>query len=101
MPFFILRKEKIKKMFKTNCKCPRCGEILYTQTEYGDYSYQCQNCDEDFYDFEVTNTEGSEDTHNVFVPVECMAAEYPIEDQCYIIPIQEFRALENVKSITE
>ena len=38
-------------MFKTNCKCPRCGGILYTQTEYGDYSYQCQNCDEDFYDF--------------------------------------------------
>ena len=44
VPFFILRKEKIKKMFKTNCKCPRCGGILYTQTEYGDYSYQCQNC---------------------------------------------------------
>lgn len=59
------------------------------------------NCDEDFYDFEVTDTEGLEDTHNVFVPVECMAAEYPIEDQCYIIPIQEFRALENVKLITE
>ena len=56
-------------MFKTNCKCPRCGGILYTQTEYGDYSYQCQNCDEDFYDFEVTDTEGLEDTHNVFVPV--------------------------------
>ena len=56
---------------------------------------------EDFYDFEVTDTEGLEDTHNVFVPVECMAAEYPIEDQCYIIPIQEFRALENVKLITE
>ena len=47
-------------MFKTNCKCPRCGGILYTQTEYGDYSYQCQNCDEDFYDFEVTDTEESE-----------------------------------------
>ena len=55
----------------------------------------------DFYDFEVTDTEESEDTHNVFVPAECMAAEYPIEDQCYIIPIQEFRALENVKLITE
>ena len=41
MPFFILRKEKIKKI-----------------------------CDEDFYDFEVTDTEGLEDTHNVFVPVE-------------------------------
>lgn len=79
-------------MFKTNCKCPRCGGILYTQTEY---------CDEDFYDFEVTDTEGSEDTHNVFVPAECMAAEYPIEDQCYIIPIQEFRALEKVELITE
>ena len=88
-------------MFKTNCKRPRCGGILYTQTEYGDYSYQCQNCDEDFYDFEVTDTEGSEDTHNVFVPAECMAAEYPIEDQCYIIPIQEFRALEKVELITE
>ena len=56
-------------MFKTNCKCPRCGGILYTQTEYGDYSYQCDNCDEDFYDFEVTDTEESEDTHNVFFPV--------------------------------
>ena len=76
-------------MFKTNCKCPRCGGILYTQTEYGDY------------DFEVTDTEESEDTHNVFVPAECMAAEYPIEDQCYIIPIQEFRALEKVELITE
>ena len=64
-------------------------------------NYQCQNCDEDFYDFEVTDTEESEDTHNVFVPAECMAAEYPIEDQCYIIPIQEFRALEKVELITE
>ena len=40
---------------------------LYTDIEYGDYSFNnVKNCDEDFYDFEVTDTEGLEDTHNDF-----------------------------------
>ena len=44
-------------MKKTNYRCPKCGELLYTQTEYGDYSYQCLQCDEDFFDFEAVSTE--------------------------------------------
>lgn len=32
--------------------CPHCGKTLYVETET-DYPYFCEDCDENFYEFEV------------------------------------------------
>lgn len=37
-----------------NTKCPHCDEHLYI-SDLIDYSYLCKNCDENFYDFEVSS----------------------------------------------
>ncbi len=39
-------------LIKTTCYCPHCGNELEKSTVER-YSWQCLNCDEDFYNFEV------------------------------------------------
>ena len=34
-------------------RCPRCGNLLYSSQLVDEYKYQCLDCDEDFYSFEV------------------------------------------------
>lgn len=52
------RTTKLKKTFKTNAICPRCGKALYTTDIYG-YDFTCKECNENFYSFEIKKV-GSE-----------------------------------------
>lgn len=41
---------------KVHYFCPHCGrpvQISHNDKEYNGYSFQCYNCDEDFFRFEV------------------------------------------------
>lgn len=43
---------ELKKTFRTNAVCPRCGKHLQTTDVYG-YDFTCKECDENIYSFEV------------------------------------------------
>ena len=41
-----------RKVMVTTARCPRCGHVLYTSNN-PEYTYQCLDCDEDFYQYEA------------------------------------------------
>lgn len=43
----------IRKTFKKNLRCGACGGSILRETNMRGYPYQCMNCDEDKYEFEV------------------------------------------------
>lgn len=43
---------ELKKIFRTNAVCPKCGNHLHTTDVYG-YGFTCKECDENFVSFEV------------------------------------------------
>ena len=43
----------IAEKFRKNCRCIRCGAPVLRESRMIDYPYQCMNCDEDLYRFEV------------------------------------------------
>lgn len=38
----------------THAVCPRCGHVM-VKSDLEEYQYLCENCDENFYGFEVTH----------------------------------------------
>jgi len=64
---------KYKKKDITNKNCPKCSSKLYNEIiKEIDYPYVCLNCDENFYNFEITEN------------IEKTQKEYPIENTfCY------------------
>lgn len=44
------------KPFRSNVKCPRCGDLLY-RSDLPQYAYVCYDCDENFFDVEVVHGE--------------------------------------------
>ena len=44
--------KELKKIFRTNVICPKCGKHLYTTDVYG-YDFTCKECDENILSFEV------------------------------------------------
>lgn len=43
----------IAEKFRKNRRCTRCGAPVLRESRMIDYPYQCMNCDEDLYHFEV------------------------------------------------
>lgn len=46
----------IAEKFRKNRRCTRCGAPVLRESRMIDYPYQCMNCDEDLYHFEVRNS---------------------------------------------
>ena len=44
----------IAEKFRKNRRCTRCGAPVLRESRMIDYPYQCMNCDEDLYHFEVS-----------------------------------------------
>lgn len=50
--------EELKRTFRTNARCPRCGRRLHT-TDVFEYGFVCLYCDENMYVFEVRDLDSA------------------------------------------
>ena len=51
LPNIVWRVERIVSDDEPSRTCPHCGKRV-TPSEIGDYRWQCEDCDEDYYDIE-------------------------------------------------
>lgn len=51
------KKTETRKTYRTNCICPKCGNLLFTSDING-YPFVCKECDENFYGIEVADIDG-------------------------------------------
>ena len=54
LPNIVWRVEYIVSDDEPSRTCPHCGKRV-TPSEIGDYRWQCEDCDEDFYDIECVD----------------------------------------------
>lgn len=52
-PFYAIPDELIPNQPKKEPICPKCDNTLTQEEVSGGYMFECQQCDEDFYEFEV------------------------------------------------